>query len=194
MDEADDCSELEDSAEEEVSELELAVSDEEDSEDELASPAGRLDELSLACPAVASSEGWDDDSDEEMFCSDETEEIDEDDNETDESDEADDISDSEDELSLELELELELPEDSTTDDDELELAELEPPATCDVAWAWIPPNTVLNCSSVTHTEPTQSFSVFTSLTARVPFSSRLQLAEPMILRTFIMSLPSISRR
>ena len=104
MDEADDCSELEDSAEEEVSELELAVSDEEDSEDELASPAGRLDELSLACPAVlcpsvasgeggASSEGWDDDSDEEIFCSDETEEIDEDD-ETDEAetdDEAGDI-------------------------------------------------------------------------------------------------------
>ena len=190
MDEADDCSELEDSAEEEVSELELAVSDEEDSEDELASPAGRLDELSLACPAVASSEGWDDDSDEEMFCSDETEEIDEDDNETDESDEADDISDSEDELSLELEL----PEDSTTDDDELELAELEPPATCDVAWAWIPPNTVLNCSSVTHTEPTHNLSVFTSLTESAPLSSRLQLEEPMILRTFIMSLPSISRR
>ena len=105
-----------------------------------------------------------------MFCSDETEEIDEADDKTDdEADEADDISDSED-------------------------AELEPPATLDVAWAWALPNTVLNCSSVTHTEPTHNLSVFTSLTASTPFSSRLQLAEPMILRTFIMSLPSISRR
>ena len=157
-----------------------------DSEDELDEPestsdvdSAELDELDPTDDEDEASELWLD----ELVASDELDEL--------------IASDEVDEVELELnELDDWALDPTDDEDEELELDELspEPEPTCDVAWAWAPPNTVLNCSSVTQTEPTQSFSVFTSLTARVPFSSRLQLAEPMILRTFIMSLPSISRR
>ena len=190
-----------------IPELIYGVGSDEDDELSVA-----LDEDKLACPAVASSEGWElaelespsdvDSIELELELDDSLEDIDEDDeecptveldelNELD-CDEADDCANEldppkptsdvgsggdEDELSALDELKLADCELPACDD---ELADCSPPA-CAVAAA-DEPNTVLNCSSVTHTLPTQSFSVLTSLTVSAPSFPIFQLPNASITR------------